>query len=138
KALAALPDHDDTFAQAVAKGQVVLGQVGEHKPVADDRLHPKARFGSKQTSLDAPSLPQLLRRYPGAVLNLPELEQAADGIGLFSTLPDADGVYRKVAMLERIGSNADTATVFPALSLEMIRIALGGADSAFVEIDNHG
>lgn len=136
--LASLKDHDALFGQTIAKGQVVLGQVGEHKHIADGRLHPKARFGAKKTSFDAPPLATLLHRYPGAVLNLEVLEEPAAGIGLFSTLPDADGVYRKVAMLERIGNNPQTASIFPALSLEMIRIALGGADSAFVEINENG
>lgn len=136
--LAQLPDHDAVFAETIKDGRVVLGQVGEFKKVEPDRLSPKARFGTKQTSFDAPPLTQLLHRYPGAVLNLPELEEHADGIGLFSTLPDEDGIYRKVAMLERIGDNAETAKIFPALSLEMIRVALGGADSAFVEIGEEG
>jgi adenylate cyclase len=136
--LASLKDHDALFGQTIAGGRVVLGQVGEHKQVADERLHPKARFGTKQTSFNAPPLSQLLHRYNGAVLNLETLEKHAAGIGLFSTLPDEDGIYRKVAMLERIGGDAKTATIFPALSLEMIRIALGGADSAFVEINENG
>lgn len=136
--LATLHDHDELFGQTIAKGQVVLGQVGEHKSIADERLHPKARFGAKKTSFTAPPLTALLRRYPGAVLNLEVLEQHAAGIGLFSTLPDEDGIYRKVAMLERIGNDPETAVIFPALSLEMIRIALGGADSAFVEISENG
>ncbi|MCH2547983.1 MAG: adenylate/guanylate cyclase domain-containing protein [Alphaproteobacteria bacterium] len=136
--LAQLRDHDEIFAEVIADGQVVLGQVGERKHTDDDRLHPKARFGAKQTSLDAPPLSHLLNRYTGAVLNLEVLEAQAAGIGLFSTLPDKDGIYRKVAMLERIGGNPKTAVIFPALSLEMIRIALGGADSAFVEISENG
>lgn len=138
EALKTLQDHDAVFGEAIGKGQVVLGQVGEHKHIPEGRLHPKAKFGAKQTSFDAPPLPSLLHRYPGAVLNLEVLERDAAGIGLFSTLPDADGIYRKVALLERIGGDAETATIFPALSLEMIRIALGGADSAFVEIDEQG
>jgi adenylate cyclase len=138
EALATLGDHDDFFGQTIAGGRVVLGQVGEHKDLPIDRLKPKANFGTKQTSFDAPKLPSLLRRYNGAVLNLPQLEAGAAGIGLFSTLPDGDGIYRKVAMLERIGSSPQSAVIFPALSLEMIRVALGGADSAFVEIDEAG
>lgn len=133
-----LPDHDALFGATIAKGNVVLGQVGEHKALPEGRLQPKARFGAKQTSFDAPPLQSLLHRYPGAVLNLPVLEKGAAGIGLFSTLPDPDGVYRKVAMLERIGSDAKSAVIFPSLSLEMIRVALGGSDSAFVEIDENG
>lgn len=136
--LANLPDHDTVFAQSIAKGKVVLGQVGEHKPVAKGRLSPKEQFATLQSSPNAPALHQLLRRYPGAVLNLPALEQPAAGIGLFSTLPDADGTYRKVAMLERIGDTDEDAVIFPALSLEMIRVALGGADSVFVKTDAHG
>lgn len=136
--LGKLPDHDAVFGTSIAKGGVVLGQVGEHKTLPDGRLQPKARFGAKQASFDAPPLPTLLHRYPGAVLNLPVLETGAAGIGLFSTLPDTDGVYRKVAMLERIGADAQSAVIFPSLSLEMIRIALGGSDSAFVEIEENG
>ncbi len=138
QALTQLPDHDTQFAEMIAKGRVVLGQVGELKTIPPSRLQPKARFGEKKTSFDAPPLTNMLHRYPGAILNLEELEGGAAGIGLFSTLPDADGIYRKVAMLERIGNDDTSAKIFPALSLEMIRVALGGADSAFVVLDERG
>lgn len=137
--LKTLPDNDEIFATTIAKGRVVLGEVGEQKHVDVSRLRPKiASYGEKKTSPSAPSLKHILRRYPGAVTNQKKLEDAAAGLGLFSVLPDSDGVYRKVSLLDSIGETEETSAIFPALSLEMIRVALGGGESVFVKINDDG
>ncbi|MGB1540516.1 MAG: CHASE2 domain-containing protein, partial [Rickettsiales bacterium] len=61
-ALDRMPDHDDVLAQAIARGRVVMGQVGELKPVPQERLKPKTRFGEKKMSMSAPSLKDMLHR----------------------------------------------------------------------------
>ena len=84
--------------------------------------------------------------------NVVELENAASGNGLFSVGDEHDGVVRRVPLVYSIGNK-----VYPALSLEMLRIAfsartiatklndagmvsvvLQGRNKFEVPTDNHG
>ena len=139
KTLATLPNHDDIFAESIRKGGVVLGQVGEFKPVTTERIKPKlASIGEKKTSKDALSLDQMLLHFPGAIPNIAKLNDAAAGIGLFSIIPDRDGVYRKVTMLDAINTTDGKPVIFPSLTLEMLRVAMGGGDTIFVTMTERG
>ena len=65
--------------------------------------------------------PQYMDRiinYPGMIANIPELEQNAVGIGNIVTLPEIDGVTRRMPMI--IASNGK---LFPSLSMEVLRVA---------------
>lgn len=58
--------------------------------------------------------------YPGIIANIPELEQNAAGVGITNTLPEIDGVNRRVPMV--ISYNGK---VYPNLALETLRVASG-------------
>ncbi|MBN8532035.1 MAG: adenylate/guanylate cyclase domain-containing protein [Alphaproteobacteria bacterium] len=118
-----LPSSDTLFAESIANARVVLGQSGTEKTVDLSKLTQKVGYGYRGTD---PA--QFLAVYPGVVQNLHELEAAAKGIGLFSTLPGDDGIYRQVALIERVGD-----MIYPTLSLEMLRVALGGQDDYFLK-----
>jgi len=65
--------------------------------------------------------PQYLDRiinYPGMIANIPELEKNAIGIGNIVTLPEIDGVTRRMPLI--IASNGK---LFPSLSMEVLRVA---------------
>jgi len=65
--------------------------------------------------------PQYMDRiinYPGMIANIPELEQNAVGIGNIVTLPEIDGVTRRMPLI--IASNGK---LFPSLSMEVLRVA---------------
>jgi adenylate cyclase len=126
--IAALPSHEALMANSIQQGRVVLGQAGMHSVTPLSDLSRKVGFGFM-----GPDPTPYLRQYRGLVRNLPELEKAAQGIGLFSTMPDADGMYRRVALMERVG-----AQVYPSLSLEMLRVALGGQDDYLIKSDTLG
>jgi adenylate cyclase len=55
----------------------------------------------------------------GYEANLPRLQQAAQGAGIFTALPDRDGVVRSSALLQRIGDG-----YYPTLSLATVAVAL--------------
>lgn len=118
-----LGSNEQVFADAITRGRVVLGQVGVHESTDLAHLTQKVGFGT----LNGDPKPYL-RQYMGLVRNLPELEEAAHGLGLFSTLPDNDGVYRRVALFERVGD-----MIYPSLSLEMLRVALQGKDDYLIK-----
>jgi adenylate cyclase len=70
--------------------------------------------------------------YPGLIANIPELENAAAGVGIANTLPEIDGVNRRLPLF--IGSNGN---LYPSVSLEVLRLLAG--DSTFqVKLNAHG
>ena len=70
--------------------------------------------------------------YPGIIANIPAVENAAVGVGLVNTLPEVDGVVRRMPMV------ADSqGKLYPSLAMEVMRVAAG--DSTFqVKINKNG
>lgn len=62
--------------------------------------------------------------YPGIIANIPELERAAAGVGITNTMPEIDGVNRRLPLF--VGYNG---AVYPSLALETLRVMAG--DSTF-------
>ena len=58
--------------------------------------------------------------YPGIIANIPTLENAAAGIGGTHTLPEIDGVNRRLPLIFASGDN-----LYPSLSMEALRVAAG-------------
>lgn len=107
-----LTPMDQLWGQVIGRAPVVLGRAGVSSGGADP----------SQLIVDAEirgTLPPALAAEPGAVANIPELEQAALGHGLLNGPPDSDGVVRRVPMLMKLGGRP-----MPSLSMELARIAL--------------
>jgi adenylate cyclase len=62
--------------------------------------------------------------YPGVIANVPILENAAAGIGTVNTMPEIDGVNRRIPLIV-----ASKDKLYPSLSMEVLRVAAG--DSTF-------
>jgi len=62
--------------------------------------------------------------YPGLIANIPQLENNAAGVGIVNTLPEVDGVNRRVPLVVAVNEK-----LYPGLSLETLRVAAG--DSTF-------
>lgn len=111
-----LPDHDAIFADVIGQaGNVVMGFVLIDEP---NGVLPKTREPSYAGDKPWP----YLHGYSGAVNNLPALEAAAAGNGTFSFAPAQDLTVRRIALFLRLG----TDKIYPALSVEALRVALGG------------
>jgi adenylate cyclase len=67
---------------------------------------------------------EFLPQYPCVLSNIPPLQEAAAGVGITSTLPEADGVVRRVPLLSQ-----SSGEYYPAFALEMLRVAAG--DSSY-------
>ena len=109
------PDNDAAFAKAIAGTNVVLGfsLAANAPPLASPPKGGMAISGSDPS----PSLPPL----PGAVAPLPQLGDAAAGLGSLSLdSGDSTGVVRQVPLLWSAGGN-----FYPGLSVEALRLALG-------------
>jgi adenylate cyclase len=70
--------------------------------------------------------------YPGIIANVPVLEKSAAGIGTVNTLPEIDGVNRRLPLVISIEGN-----LYPSLAMETLRVAAG--DSTFqVKLNEQG
>jgi len=58
--------------------------------------------------------------YGGIISNVPLLESRAAGVGIVNTLPEVDGVVRRMSLVV-----AADGTVYPSLAMEALRIAAG-------------
>lgn len=111
--LRARMDYDGLLAAAMAGQPVVLGYAtaGEQ---AKGVLPPPA---FTEASLNGRTLHAWQAR--GYEANIARLQQAAQGAGIFSVLPDRDGVVRSTPLLQKIGGG-----YYPTLSLATVAVAL--------------
>jgi len=109
-----LPDHDNIFADAIANANVATGFVLIHKATKEKA---KIKAGFSFTGDDPrPSLAPFI----GYVKSLDDIEEAGEGNGALNSIPDADGILRRMPTIFRVGNN-----FVPSLSSEVLRIAQG-------------
>src|SRR5215204_824146 len=129
--LKALPSNDAVLAEAIGNSRVVLGQTALARASAapaDDL--PQTGFavvGVRGLDVEPPLL-----EFPGLLRNIPELENAAAGRGLFTIRPEADGIVRRVPIVML----ADGLKV-PSLSVELLRV-VSGAGAILIKMDEAG
>jgi adenylate cyclase len=107
---------DRVLGQTLTEYPVVLGSVPAQKTKNEPRVPGSAVLGPEY-------LDQIIQ-YPGLIANVPVLENSAAGVGIVSTLPEVDGVNRRVPLIAAVDGK-----LYPALSLETLRVA--AADSTF-------
>ncbi|MGF9757994.1 adenylate/guanylate cyclase domain-containing protein [Microvirga sp. 0TCS3.31] len=112
-----LPGNDAVFAEAIRTSKVVLGQSGYRVSGAAPIARPAVQTG---IAFLGPDPRPFLVDFPHLLRNLPILDEAAQGQGIFSIIPEQDGTVRRVPVV----AVAD-GTVVPSLSLEMLRVATG-------------
>ena len=61
-----------------------------------------------------------LYHYKGAVMNIKQLADKAVGVGMVSTVPEIDGVVRRMPMAVRVAD-----AIYPSLPVEVMRVAVG-------------
>ncbi len=118
KALRALPSNEAVMAAAMRKTPTVLGQVGllTPLPAGHEAQHSPSPFRAEAGGDPRP----FLLHYTSLLANVPELEAAAAGRGIFSIGAEIDGKVRRVPLLASIG-----VEIRPTLTLEMLRAAYG-------------
>jgi adenylate cyclase len=107
---------DRAFAETLAKHPVVLSQTLTDKCSRDNaqtRRTGVAVIGDGQPT-------QFLPNYPCVLDNIPELQAGSVGVGITSSLPEADGVVRRIPLL---GTSKNE--YYPAFSLEVLRVVAG-------------
>ena len=126
--LSRLPSNDESFAQVIGEGRVVLGQSG----AAAMKVRSDGEFPETAVATLGRDPRRYLIGFPHLLRNLPVLEQAAAGRGLFSIQPEQDGIVRRVPIVMK----ADDKIV-PALTLDLLRVATG-ASTILVRTDEAG
>ena len=116
--LRALPSNDQVLADALKGSRVVLGQSGFPYILSEfDKSLPVTGLAMRGEE------PQpFLFDFAGLLRNVPVLEAAAAGRGLFTIRNERDGIVRRVPMI----MVAQGATM-PSLSFEMLRVASGSS-----------
>ena len=128
--LRGLPSNDEVLAGALRKSRVVLGESVSDRPAAGPAI--EASGYGVVTAKGAPDARSFLVFYPTLVRNLPILEQAAAGRGIFTQVEEHDGIVRRAPVI----MNAQNAFV-PSLSLEMLRVATN-SNSPLIRSDSNG
>lgn len=110
--LRALPSNDAALAAAIRGQPVVIGVAGLEER---DMRFPGAPAAPPLLVRHAPDLD--LRRFPGYLQSLPQIDRAAAGRGLLSVDPESSVIRRALAVAQ-VGD-----VILPALSVEMLRVA---------------
>jgi adenylate cyclase len=115
---------DGNLAATLKKYPVVLVNVPSNR----DKNTPRA----PGSVVLGPEWMENIVNYPGIIANVPVLENSAAGIGAVNTLPEVDGVNRRMPLVV-----ASKDVLYPALSMEVLRMAAG--DSTFqVKLNEYG
>ena len=116
---------DTDYVQALKKYQtVVLPSIGS----TSTRNQPRAPGSAVIGSFNQDAFIQ----YPGIIANIPAVENAAAGIGITNTLPEIDGVVRRMPLVI-----AYDGKLYPSLTMETLRVA--SADSTVqIKVNENG
>jgi adenylate cyclase len=114
ESVAVLPRHDEILAEMIATAPVVTGFV------FTDQESAKVPTRKATYAIAGDDPKPFAPTFPGAVVNLPNIEQAAAGNGAFNSIPEIDQILRFIPMVFRTGDD-----LFPSLAVESLRVAQG-------------
>ena len=116
--------QDSTLANAMKQYPVVLPNVPSDKTKNIPR-NPGA-------AVLAPEHLGKIVKYPGIIANVPVLENSAYGVGTVNTLPEIDGVNRRIPLIASVDGK-----LYPSLSMAVLRVAAD--DTTFqVKLNENG
>ena len=115
--------HDAEYIQALRQYPTILPNIGS----STSRNTPKV----PGSVVIGPFREQFVD-YPGIIANQSGIEAAAVGVGLVNTLPEIDGVVRRMPLVA-----SSQGKLYPSLAMEVLRVA--GGDTTFqVKINEDG
>ena len=103
---------DNTLGKTLSEFPVVLSNVPSNKT----KNTPK----NPGASIINPEYSDRIVQYPGVIANISELESKAAGVGTVNTLPEIDGVNRRIPLIASVDGK-----LYPSLSMEVLRVAAG-------------
>jgi len=105
---------DSALGQTLSKYPVVLTSVTSNKTKNTPRAPGSAVIGAENIG----ALNEVT--YAGLIANVPQLENAAAGVGIISTMTEVDGVTRRLPLVVAVDDK-----LYPGLALETLRVATG-------------
>lgn len=116
-------------------GDASLAQTLEQYPVIlpnmpDDRTKNTPRRPG--TAVIGADHQDMIIQYPGIIANIPGLENRAAGVGIVNTLPEIDGVNRRLPMIVAVDGR-----VYPSLAMETLRAAAGDS-TVQIKLNEYG
>ena len=103
---------DGILGQALKQYPVILPNVPAQKTKNTPRVPGSAVLG--------PEFLDQIVQYPGLIANVPQLENNAYGVGTVNTLPEVDGVNRRLPLIVSVDGK-----LYPSLAMEALRAAAG-------------
>ena len=103
---------DNILGQTLKEFPVVLGS----SPAQQTKNTPRNPGSAVINSEFADQIVQ----YPGLIANIPVLENNAAGIGITNTLPEVDGVNRRLPLIVTVDGK-----IYPSIAMETLRVAAG-------------
>jgi adenylate cyclase len=101
---------DSALGQALKEHPVILGSIPSNQTKNTPRVPGSAVLN--------PEYMDQIVTYPGLIANVSLLEQNAAGVGIVSTLPEVDGVNRRVPLVVTVDGK-----IYPSLAMETLRVA---------------
>ena len=127
--LDSLPSNDEALAEAITHSKAVVGQAGAASPEVRTAADAALQTGF---AVRGPDARPYVVTFAGLLRNVPVIEQAAAGRGLFSIDPESDGIIRRVPVIMTAQGN-----LVPSLSMEMLRVVTGSS-AILVRVDQAG
>jgi adenylate cyclase len=124
-----LPSNDDALAEAIRHSRVVVGQAGAATPEVKTAADAALQTGF---AVRGPDPRPYLVTFAALLRNVPVIEQAAAGRGLFSINPESDGIIRRVPVIMTA-----QGSLVPTLSMEMLRVVTGSS-AILVRVNDAG
>ena len=125
--LMAEPDRsggDAVLANALKNYPVILPSIPSDKTKNAPKVSGAAVVGADHMDM--------IIQYPGLLTNIRPLEASAVGVGIVNTLPEVDGVNRRIPLIASVDGK-----LYPSLSMEVLRVAAG--DPSFqVKLNENG
>ena len=102
--------RDSILAETMKKYPVVLSNVPAQQTKNEPRVPGSAVLGPEHLNT--------IVRYPGMIANISVLENSAVGVGTTNTLPEIDGVNRRLPLIVTVDGK-----LYPNLAIETLRVA---------------
>jgi adenylate cyclase len=115
---------DKALAETLSRFPVVLPNMPADRTKNNPRQPGTAVIGS--------DFQDRIIQYPGIIANIPQLEQRAAGVGIVNTLPEIDGVNRRMPLLVAVDGK-----VYPSLAMEALRVAAGDSTTQ-IKLNENG
>lgn len=113
---------DNDLVHALNQNGVVIGQTGTSQTNKNAVPRGVAKIGDP--------MPWLFE-WDGMLGPIEILGQNADGVGVLNTVPEIDGVVRRLPLIMRVGNET-----YPSMAMEIIRVAVG--DPSYQVKSNEG